>query len=120
MSSGMVQSFDGQSAAAAAPVESVPPGTVAPVPGELVRKPGSAQSSGSSGELNATPAAEARLTFPVRDGVVLPPFRLEHNLAVSNHVFHLRESVYQALITRSVHCESKRDLSTFAHNFGRC
>ncbi|EDO40709.1 predicted protein, partial [Nematostella vectensis] len=39
-----------------------------------------------------------RLTFPVRDGIVLPPFRLEHNLAVSNHVFHLRESVHQTLM----------------------
>ena len=98
MSAGVGQSFDGQSTAP--PVDSVP-GTAAPVPGELVRKPGSSQSgTGSSGELSATPAAEARLTFPVRDGVVLPPFRLEHNLAVSNHVFHLRESVYQALITR--------------------
>ena len=45
---------------------------------------------------------ELRLTFPVRDGVVLPPFRLEHNLAVSNHVFHLRESVYQTLMWRYV------------------
>ncbi|XP_074647800.1 zinc finger MIZ domain-containing protein 1-like isoform X2 [Tubulanus polymorphus] len=44
---------------------------------------------------------ELRLTFPVRDGVVLPPFRLEHNLAVSNHVFHLRDSVYQTLMWRS-------------------
>ncbi|CAD5124552.1 DgyrCDS12827 [Dimorphilus gyrociliatus] len=43
---------------------------------------------------------ELRLTFPVRDGVVLPPFRLEHNLAVSNHVFHLRESVYNTLMWR--------------------
>ena len=43
---------------------------------------------------------ELRLTFPVRDGVVLAPFRLEHNLAVSNHVFHLRESVYQTLSWR--------------------
>ena len=43
---------------------------------------------------------DLRLTFPVRDGVVLPPFRLEHNLAVSNHVFHLRESVYQTLMWR--------------------
>ncbi|KAG7266069.1 LOW QUALITY PROTEIN: hypothetical protein CRUP_002547, partial [Coryphaenoides rupestris] len=31
------------------------------------------------------PNEELRLTFPVRDGVVLEPFRLEHNLAVSNH-----------------------------------
>ena len=96
MSAGVGQSFDGQSAA---PVEPVP-GTAAPVLGELARKPGSAPSGGSSGEVGATPAAEARLTFPVRDGVVLPPFRLEHNLAVSNHVFQLRESVYQALVTR--------------------
>ena len=43
---------------------------------------------------------ELRLTFPVRDGVVLPPFRLEHNLAVSNHVFHLRDSVYSTLTWR--------------------
>lgn len=44
--------------------------------------------------------SELRLTFPIRDGVMLPPFRLEHNLAVSNHVFHLRESVYQTLMWR--------------------
>ncbi|XP_069373579.1 zinc finger MIZ domain-containing protein 1-like isoform X1 [Paralichthys olivaceus] len=44
---------------------------------------------------------ELRLTFPVRDGVVLEPFRLEHNLAVSNHVFHLRPSVAQTLMWRS-------------------
>uniref|UniRef100_A0A8D3BGM5 Zinc finger, MIZ-type containing 1a n=1 Tax=Scophthalmus maximus TaxID=52904 RepID=A0A8D3BGM5_SCOMX len=36
-----------------------------------------------------------------RDGVVLEPFRLEHNLAVSNHVFHLRPSVHQTLMWRS-------------------
>ena len=41
-----------------------------------------------------------RLTFPVRDGIVLAPFRLEHNLAVSNHVFHLGDSVHQALMMR--------------------
>uniref|UniRef100_A0A2C9K192 SP-RING-type domain-containing protein n=1 Tax=Biomphalaria glabrata TaxID=6526 RepID=A0A2C9K192_BIOGL len=44
---------------------------------------------------------ELRLTFPVRDGVVLPPFRLEHNLAVSNHVFQLRDTVYNTLMFRS-------------------
>ncbi|RUS85309.1 hypothetical protein EGW08_006910, partial [Elysia chlorotica] len=44
---------------------------------------------------------ELRLTFPVRDGVVLPPFRLEHNLAVSNHVFQLRDTVYNTLMYRS-------------------
>ena len=41
-----------------------------------------------------------RLTFPVRDGIVLAPFRLEHNLAVSNHVFHLGDSVHQTLMMR--------------------
>uniref|UniRef100_A0A1A8F6R6 Zinc finger, MIZ-type containing 2 n=2 Tax=Nothobranchius korthausae TaxID=1143690 RepID=A0A1A8F6R6_9TELE len=46
------------------------------------------------------PSDDLRLTFPVRDGVVLEPFRLEHNLAVSNHAFQLRESVYKTLIMR--------------------
>ncbi|XP_029365499.1 zinc finger MIZ domain-containing protein 2-like isoform X4 [Echeneis naucrates] len=46
------------------------------------------------------PSDDLRLTFPVRDGVVLEPFRLEHNLAVSNHVFQLRDSVYKTLIMR--------------------
>jgi len=43
---------------------------------------------------------ELRLTFPVRDGIILAPFRLEHNLAVSNHVFLLKSSVFQTLMTR--------------------
>lgn len=43
---------------------------------------------------------ELRLTFPVKDGIVLSPFRLEHNLAVSNHVFHLRDNIYQTLMWR--------------------
>uniref|UniRef100_A0A8C2ERV0 Zinc finger, MIZ-type containing 1b n=1 Tax=Cyprinus carpio TaxID=7962 RepID=A0A8C2ERV0_CYPCA len=57
--------------------------------------------------INALPPApgnpneELRLTFPVRDGVVLEPFRLEHNLAVSNHIFHLRPTVHQTLMWRS-------------------
>ncbi|XP_075885825.1 zinc finger MIZ domain-containing protein 2-like isoform X2 [Nelusetta ayraudi] len=46
------------------------------------------------------PSDDLRLTFPVRDGVVLEPFRLEHNLAVSNHAFQLRDSVYKTLMTR--------------------
>jgi len=108
MSAGIGQSFDG-GGQSAAPGESVP-GSAAPVLSEIARKPGSAQSAGSSGDVGASPPAEARLTFPVRDGVVLPPFRLEHNLAVSNHVFHLRESVYQALVTRS-------ELKTCRHGY---
>lgn len=47
------------------------------------------------------PSDDLRLTFPVRDGVVLEPFRLEHNLAVSNHAFQLRDSVYKTLMMRS-------------------
>lgn len=43
---------------------------------------------------------EVRLTFPVRDGVILAPFRLEHNLAVSNHAFTLKPQVYQTLLWR--------------------
>ncbi|XP_022802721.1 zinc finger MIZ domain-containing protein 2-like [Stylophora pistillata] len=39
-----------------------------------------------------------RLTVPVRDGIVLAQFRQEHNLAVSNHVFPLSDSVYQTLM----------------------
>uniref|UniRef100_A0A672IA84 Zinc finger, MIZ-type containing 2 n=1 Tax=Salarias fasciatus TaxID=181472 RepID=A0A672IA84_SALFA len=46
------------------------------------------------------PSDDLRLTFPVRDGVVLEPFRLEHNLAVSNHAFQLRDSVYKTLMMR--------------------
>ncbi|XP_028633183.1 zinc finger MIZ domain-containing protein 2 isoform X4 [Grammomys surdaster] len=48
----------------------------------------------------SVPCDELRLTFPVRDGVVLEPFRLQHNLAVSNHVFQLRDSVYKTLMLR--------------------
>ncbi|XP_037042987.1 zinc finger MIZ domain-containing protein 1 isoform X2 [Bradysia coprophila] len=44
---------------------------------------------------------EMRLTFPVRDGIILSPFRLEHNLAVSNHVFQLKPTVYNTLLCRS-------------------
>ena len=38
---------------------------------------------------------EPRLTFPVKDGVILAPFRLEHNLAVSNHIFQLKPQVFR-------------------------
>lgn len=46
------------------------------------------------------PSDDLRLTFPVRDGIVLDPFRLEHNLAVSNHAFQLRDAVYKTLMMR--------------------
>ncbi|XP_016965659.1 zinc finger MIZ domain-containing protein 2 isoform X3 [Drosophila biarmipes] len=44
---------------------------------------------------------EMRLTFPVRDGIILAPFRLLHNLSVSNHVFHLKQNVYNTLMCRT-------------------
>lgn len=50
--------------------------------------------------VQGNPSDDLRLTFPVRDGVVLEPFRLEHNLAVSNHAFQLRDSVYKTLMLR--------------------
>lgn len=43
---------------------------------------------------------EMRMTFPVRDGIVLEPFRLEHNRSVSTHAFHLRPQAYQTLMWR--------------------
>ena len=49
---------------------------------------------------SASKHAEMRLTFPVREGTILAPFRLEHNLAVSNHVFVLKPQVYQTLMWR--------------------
>ena len=51
--------------------------------------------------LNAPKDDELRLTFPVRDGIILPPFRLQHNLAVSNHVFQLKSTVHQTLMWRA-------------------
>lgn len=44
---------------------------------------------------------EPRLTFPVKDGTILQPFRLEHNLSVSNHIFHLKPTVFDTLMSRS-------------------
>ena len=43
---------------------------------------------------------EMRLTFPVKDGVILTPFRLEHNLSVSSHIFLLKPTVFQTLLAR--------------------
>lgn len=43
-----------------------------------------------------------RLTFNVANGIVLQPFRLQHNLAVSNHAFSLKPQIYQTLMNRFV------------------
>ena len=41
-----------------------------------------------------------RLKFDIPSGIVLQPFRLQHNLAVSNHVFNLKPNIHQALVNR--------------------
>lgn len=45
-------------------------------------------------------AAELQLTFPIKDGIIMPPFRLQHNLPITNHMFHLKEQIYQTLMER--------------------
>ncbi|XP_061207771.1 zinc finger MIZ domain-containing protein 2 isoform X1 [Neopsephotus bourkii] len=74
-------------------------------PGQDIKSPFLPDMKPSVTSLHPSPSApapgeELRLTFPVRDGVVLEPFRLQHNLAVSNHVFQLRDSVYKTLMMR--------------------
>ncbi|ELV11808.1 Zinc finger MIZ domain-containing protein 2 [Tupaia chinensis] len=74
-------------------------------PGQEVKSPFLPDLKPSLSSLHPSPSGsgpcdELRLTFPVRDGVVLEPFRLQHNLAVSNHVFQLRDSVYKTLMLR--------------------
>ncbi|XP_019478141.1 zinc finger MIZ domain-containing protein 2 [Meleagris gallopavo] len=78
-------------------------------PGQDVKAPFLPDVKPSMAALHPSPSGppageELRLTFPVRDGVVLEPFRLQHNLAVSNHVFQLRDSVYKTLMMRSGRC----------------
>lgn len=74
-------------------------------PGQDIKAPFLPDVKPSMAALHSSPSGppageELRLTFPVRDGVVLEPFRLQHNLAVSNHVFQLRDSVYKTLMMR--------------------
>jgi hypothetical protein len=45
---------------------------------------------------------EPRLAFVARDGLIMAPFRLEHNLAISNLMFAISRSVYQHIANRSV------------------
>ncbi|OAF68494.1 hypothetical protein A3Q56_03773 [Intoshia linei] len=60
---------------------------------------------------------EPRLSFPVRDGVILPPFRLEHNIAVSSHEFYLRDNVYPVLMMRA---DLELQLKCFHHEDRYC
>jgi hypothetical protein len=46
---------------------------------------------------------EPRLALVARDGLIMAPFRLEHNLAISNLVFVINRSIYQHIMTRSVY-----------------
>ena len=45
---------------------------------------------------------QLRLTFPVRDGVLLKPFQLEHGRSLIQVPFHLKESVHEMLLARYV------------------
>uniref|UniRef100_A0A8C3QIV3 Zinc finger MIZ-type containing 2 n=1 Tax=Cyanoderma ruficeps TaxID=181631 RepID=A0A8C3QIV3_9PASS len=90
------------------PTPPMTPGSGIPTyasPGQDVKSPFLADMKPSVAPMHPSPSGpapgeELRLTFPVRDGVVLEPFRLQHNLAVSNHVFQLRDSVYKTLMMR--------------------
>ncbi|XP_073181570.1 zinc finger MIZ domain-containing protein 2 isoform X2 [Lepidochelys kempii] len=89
------------------PTPPMTPGSTIPPymsPGQDVKSPFLTDIKPSVSSLHPSPSGnpceELRLTFPVRDGVVLEPFRLQHNLAVSNHVFQLRDSVYKTLMLR--------------------
>lgn len=64
--------------------------------------------------------AVLRLTFPVREGVMLKPFQLEHGKHLSQQPFHLRESVYRMLLHRyrNMHaCSSYEKLHVFTHRY---
>ena len=40
---------------------------------------------------------ELRLAFEIKDGVLLPPFRLEHNNSVNRQYFMIRDNIFQTL-----------------------
>jgi hypothetical protein len=47
-----------------------------------------------------TTPQQLRLTFPVRDGILLKPFQLEHGRNLIQVPFHLKESVHDMLLSR--------------------
>lgn len=56
-----------------------------------------------SGVINTpgtTSSPQLRLTFPVRDGVLLKPFQLEHGRNLIQVPFHLKESVHEMVLQR--------------------
>nr|XP_024217809.1 zinc finger MIZ domain-containing protein 1-like [Halyomorpha halys] len=44
---------------------------------------------------------ELRMLFLKEDGIILPPFRLEHGLGIDNRIFELDQTVHQTLMRRS-------------------
>lgn len=48
------------------------------------------------------PTEPLRLTFPVRGGVILEPFQLEHGKVISHKVFILKESFHKMLVSRYI------------------
>lgn len=46
------------------------------------------------------PTEILRLTFPIRDGIFLKPFQLEHGKNLCEHFFQLRDSVYETIMKR--------------------
>jgi len=56
---------------------------------------------GMKGEMKKeVDASDLRLILPVRNGVLLNPFQLPHDVASSNHEFHLTEAAYQQMMCR--------------------
>lgn len=56
---------------------------------------------------------EIRLSIPIRDGIILEQFKLEHNLSVHNIPFKLKETVFQTLMIRD---DIELQFKAFAQN----
>ena len=44
---------------------------------------------------------DVRLSFPVKEGVILPPFQLQHSVAVTNQAFQIKAAVIDTLMSRT-------------------
>lgn len=67
---------------------------------------------GLSGGHSSSANGEPRLTFPVKDGLILAPFRLEHSLTVSNFECVLKPQIFQCLMWRP---DLELQLKSFYH-----
>ncbi|MES1901916.1 MAG: Zinc finger MIZ domain-containing protein 1 [Paramarteilia canceri] len=65
-----------------------------------MRTDGSNISSHINISLQTCTANVLRLTFPLRKGILLEPFRLEHNTNSARHAFDLRNIIYEELMWR--------------------